>query len=184
MEPTRTTQGLQMLTFFKKQPSASDEKEQAKALFQKIVSATSESHEIRKIKLGLSLLCQAHLDSSFIAGAEQTATYLDGVTKAIVKGEDKPELPEAEEFIKIKRGDKFIWVYLPQEYADQAFELGSQYQQTKINAHQAVDSMQLLADQLSYDALKLNPPFVALQFLWDELGAENTPETHQDSEKV
>ena len=39
MEPTRTTQGLQMLTFFKKQPSASDEKEQAKALFQKIVSA-------------------------------------------------------------------------------------------------------------------------------------------------
>lgn len=173
-----------MLTFFKKQPSVSDEKEQAKALFQKIVSATSESHENRKIKLGLSLLCQAHLDSSFIAGAEQTATYLEGMTKALVKGEDKPELPEAQEFIKIKRGEKFIWVYLPQEYADQAFELGSQYQQTKINAQQALDSMQVLADQLCYDELKLNPPFVALQFLRDEFAAENSTETHPDSEQV
>lgn len=181
METTRNTQGLKMLTFFKKQPSASDEKEQAKALFQKITSATSESHEIRKIKLGLSLLCQAHLDRSFIAGAEQTASYLDGMTQAIVNGEDKPEMPEAEEFIKIKRGDKFIWVYLPQDYADRAFELGSQYQQTKIDAQQAFDAMQVLADQLCFDELKLNTPFVALQFLRDELDAENATETQQDS---
>lgn len=170
-----------MLTFFKKQPSAADEQEQAKALFQKIVSAATETHEIRKAKLGLSLMCQAHLDSTFIAGAEQTATYLEGVTKAIVKGEDKPEPPEAEEFIKIKRGEKSIWVYLPQEYADQAFELGSQYQQTKIDAQQALDAMQILADQLCYDDLKLNPPFVALQFLRNELyPEENSAETQQE----
>ena len=173
-----------MLAFFKKQPSETEEKEQVKALFEKIVSASTESHEIRKVKLGLGMLCQAHLDSSFIAGAQQTATYLESVHKAIVKGEDKPEPPEAEEFIRMKRGDKFIWVYLPQEYAEQAFELGSQYQQTKISAQQACDRMQTLADTLCYDALKLNPPFVALQFLRDEISAEDSTQTQQDAEPI
>lgn len=172
-----------MLTFFKKQPSESEEQEQAKALFQKIVSITSESHENRKIKLGLSLLCQSHMDRSFIAGAEQMASYQDRVNMAIVKGEDKPDPPEAEEFIKIKRGDKFIWTYLPQEYADKAFKWGSQYQQTQISAQQAIEGMQLLADQLCYDELKLNAPFVALQFLRDELAAENSTDPEQDSQE-
>lgn len=173
-----------MLAFFKKQPSETEEKEQVKALFEKIVSATTESHEIRKVKLGLGMLCQAHLDSSFIAGAQQTTAYLESVNKAIVKGEDRPDPPEAEEFIRLKRGDKFIWVYLPQEYAEQAFELGSLYQQTKISAQEACDRTQILADQLCYDALKLNPPFVVLQFLRDELAAENGTTTQQDSEQV
>lgn len=171
-----------MLNFFKKQPSEIDEQEQAKTLFLKVTSATSESHETRKIKLGLGMLCQAHLDRSFIDGAEQTAIYLDAVTKAIVKGEEKPNPPESKEFLKIKRGEKFMWSYLPQEYTKSAFEFGSQYQQTKINVQQALDDMQILADQLCYDELKLNQPFVALQFLRDELDAENTTETHPDSE--
>lgn len=173
-----------MLNFFKKSPSASDEKELAKSSFLKLTSATTETHETRKIKLGLSLLCQAHLDSSFISGAEQTATYVEAVTQAIVKGEEKPEAPEAEEFVKIKRGDKTIWAYLPQEYADQAFELGSQYQQTTLNAQQAIERMQAVADRLCCDELKLNEPFVALKFLRNEIDAENSTETHQDSAKV
>ena len=50
-----------------------------------------------------------------------------------------------------------------------------------IDAQQAFDAMQVLADQLCFDELKLNTPFVALQFLRDELDAENATETQQDS---
>ena len=160
-----------MLKFLKKAPDIADEKDQAKSLYEKITSAKTESHEIRKAKLGLGMLCQAHLDSTFIAGAEQTAMHLEAVSVAIVNGEEKPEPPVCQEFIRIKRGEKFVWVYMPTEFAEQAFALGSHYQQTKISAQQAIDGMQALADQLCYYELKLDPPFVALQFLRDEMAA-------------
>jgi len=115
-----------MFNFLKKSSGSIDEKEQAKNQYEKVISITTDSHEARKIKLGMSILCQAHLNSTFISGAEQTALYAEAVMAAVINGEEKPNQPQYQEYVKIKRGENFIWTYLPAEFAEKAFLFGSQ----------------------------------------------------------
>ena len=70
--------------------------------------------------------------------------------------------------------------FLPQEVADGAFDLGRRYQRVEIDAKQAVDYMQALADELCA-TVQVDPPFEALRFLRDEL-AEEEGEGGEDSE--
>jgi hypothetical protein len=70
--------------------------------------------------------------------------------------------------------------FLPQEFADRAFDLGRRYQRVEIDAKQAIDYMQALADELCA-TLQVDPPFEALRFLRDEL-AEEEGESGEDSE--
>jgi len=73
---------------------------------------------------------------------------------------------------KIKSGENEIYVYLPEEYVQEVFVLGSKYQRTEISAQQAIDAVQALANQISYYELRLEEPFQALRFLRDELEAQ------------
>lgn len=146
-----------------------DEKEQARLLFDKVTALKSDSRETRVARIRMGLLCRAHLDKTFIAGAEQTAAHLELVALAVVHGKDKPEPPVHSEYQTIKSGDKNLCVYLPDEYAELAFLLGAEYQQTKIDAYQAIERMQALADQICRFELKLEKPFEVLQFLREDL---------------
>jgi len=89
---------------------------------------------------------------------------------AIANGKEKPPLPEPSVFQKIKAGEDDIYVYLPEEYAHEAYLLGARYQRAEIPALQAIDTMQGLANQICLYELKLAEPFQVLQFLRDELG--------------
>ena len=146
-----------------------DEKEQAQALFEKITVSKADTREARSARIRMGLLCRAHLDKTFIDGAQKTAVYFEKVAQATINNTEKPEKPEFNLFQQVKSGDKEIWVYLPEEYALEAFNVGVMYQKTDIDAKTAIDRMQLIADQICLYELKLDTPFEVLQFLRDEI---------------
>lgn len=146
-----------------------DEMKKAQALFDKVTSTKSDSREARGMRIRMGLMCRAHLDKSFVTGAEQTASWQELAALAIANGKDKPPLPEPSVFQKIKAGENDIYVYLPEEYAHEAFNLGARYQRAEIPALQAIETMQGLANQICLYELRLAEPFQVLQFLRDEL---------------
>jgi hypothetical protein len=159
-----------MFKIFKKPDE--DERGRAVAAYEKAVSLTSDGHEARSLRLRLSMLCRAHLDKTFVAGAQAMEAYEAACMVAIQQAKPQPDPPQASLFQTVKSTSGEVQVYLPQEYADEAFAIGMLYQKTELNAAQAIEAAQRLADRISYDALKLNTAFVALQFLRDELAAE------------
>jgi len=156
-----------------------DEKEQAQALFEKITASKTDTREARSARIRMGLLCRAHLDKSFIDGAQKTAVYFEKMAQATINNTEKPEKPEFSLFQQIKSGDKEIWVYLPEEYALETFNVGALYQKTEIDAKTAIDRVQQIADQICLYELKLDAPFEVLQFLRDEISgksADSSPE--------
>lgn len=166
-----------MFSFFK--PAEPDPKPLAKELFEKVTAMKSESHEVRNARLRLGMLIRAHVDKTFVAGAEQTANWQERVAQAIVDGEDKPEPPKASEYQEVKSGSKSVWVYLPIEEASFFFELGARYQRMQMDAYEAVKQAQTLMDRICFQDLKLETPFSVLQFLRDEIEREQ-PQEAQD----
>jgi hypothetical protein len=146
-----------------------DEMKRAKATFEKVTELKNDSRDARSARMRLGLLCRAHLDKTFVAGAEQTAAWQELAMMAVAQGKPSPEPPVASCYQKIKSGENEVFVYLPEEYASEAFVIGSKYQRTELSAQQAIDAMQALANQISYYELKLEEPFQALRFLRDEL---------------
>ena len=59
---------MALFDIFKKQPAEEDERLKAKAAFEKVANLESEGHEARSMRLGMSMLCRAHLDKTFVAG--------------------------------------------------------------------------------------------------------------------
>lgn len=160
-----------MFSFLSK-PSPEDEMKQARALFEKVAALKSDSHEAHSLRLRMGMLCRAHLDKTFVAGAEQTANWQELAAVAVASGEPPPDVPVPSKFQKIKSGESEVFVYLPEEYANEAFILGCKYQKTELSAQKAIEAMQALANQISYYELRLKEPFLALSFLRDELAAE------------
>jgi hypothetical protein len=159
-----------MFKIFKKPEE--DERTRAVAAYEKATSLTSDGHEARSLRLRLGMLCRAHLDKTFVAGAQQMESYELACALAIQQAKPQPDPPEAPLFQTVKSSTGEVQVYLPKEYADEAFAIGMLYQKTELNAEQAIAAAQRLADRISYDALQLTSAFVALQFLRDELAAE------------
>ena len=146
-----------------------DEMQKAQALFDKVTSTKSDSRDARSMRIRMGLLYRAHLDKSFVTGAEQMASWQELAALALANGKEKPPMPEPSVFQKIKAGDNEIYVYLPEEYAHEAFNIGGRYQRAEIPALQAIETMQGLANQICLYELKLTEPFQVLQFLRDEL---------------
>jgi hypothetical protein len=155
---------------------------QAKAAYEKVVSLESDSRDARSMRLRMGLLCRAHLDKTFIEGAERMADWQELAALAIANGTERPELPQPSMYQKVKSGENEVYAYLPEEYTDVAFSLGGRYQRTEISAQQAIDAMQGLADQLCYYDLSLEEPFTALQFLRDELAEEEGEQGFDDGD--
>jgi hypothetical protein len=160
-----------MFSFLNKS-SPEDDMKQARALFEKVAALKSDTREAHSMRVRMGMLCRAHLDKTFIAGAEQTATWQEVAALATASGEPAPELPTPSKFQKIKSGESEVFVYLPEEYVTEAFILGSKYQKTEVSAPKAIEAMQALANQISYYELRLQEPFVVLTFLRDEVAAE------------
>lgn len=149
--------------------NSDDEMSKAQALFEKVISSQSNSHESRTVRLRMGLLCRAHMDKSFVTGAENMAAWQELAALAVANDKEKPPMPEPSLFQKIKAGTNEVFVYLPEEYAHEAFFLGMRYQSAEIPAQKALDTMQGLANQLCHYDLRLPEPFQVLQFLRDEL---------------
>ena len=153
-------------------PSPEDERNRANAAFEKVAALRSDSRDARSARVRMWLLCRAHLEKTFIYGAEQTAIWQDLVAVAISKGEEIPVLPDPPVYQQIKVGESDAYVYLPEEYAQESFVIGSKYQKTELSRSKAIDEMQALADRISRWELRLDETYQILQFLRDEEAAE------------
>jgi hypothetical protein len=128
----------------------------------------------------MGMLCRAHLDKTFIAGAEQTAAWQELAGMAIAAGKPVPDLPVPSKFQKIRAGESDVYAYLPEEYVTEAFGIGARYQKMELPAPKAIEAMQALANQISYYDLRLQEPFQVLGFLRDELAAEEGLQAKSD----
>ena len=63
-----------------------DEMKRAVAAFEKVASLESDSRDARSLRMRMGMLCRAHLDKTFIAGAEQTASWQELASLAISSG--------------------------------------------------------------------------------------------------
>ena len=167
-----------MLGFFNK-TSPADEMKRAVAAYEKVVSLKSDTHDARIVRMRMGMLCRAHLDKTFIAGAEQTALWQEQANLALMEGKPAPDLPTPSKFQKIRAGETDIYVYLPEEHVDEAFGLGARYQKMELTAPKAIEAMQALANQISYYDLRLKEPFQVMTFLREELAAQE-PQSDAD----
>ena len=163
-----------MLSIFKKLQT--DERTLAAAAYEKVASLTQDTRDARSARVRMALLCRNHLDKTFVSGAELTAAYLDQVALSIARGQPRPEPPEAScfQYIKTSKGED-VCVYLPEEFASEAFSLGALYQRMQMDAQQAIGAMQHLADRLFIEHLKLTDSLPVLQFLREEIGMDSGP---------
>ena len=145
-----------------------------------IVSDPDAPGSVRGVRSRVALRCKALLDKTFVEGAQRTERHEQAVIVAINEGKPQPEAPKARSFGTVPAFDHEVMAFLPQEVADRAFDLGRRYQRVEIDAKQAIDYMQALADELCAP-LQVDPPFEALRFLRDEL-AEDEGESGEDSE--
>lgn len=163
--------------------SGSSEKqlcEKAKAAFDKVSAVSADSDAGRSAKVRMALLCRAHIDKAFISAAKDTELYQDASAVAAMSGKEKPEAPTFSEFQKIESGGKTLYTYLPEEYCEKIFILGSRYQRAEISALEAIQGVQKIADQIFKMEFKLEDTFLVLQFLRDELAESNED---QDTDK-
>ena len=170
-----------MFSLFKSQPTQQDLQARAKEAYEKVVGMTADTMEARSMRRGMALLCCAHLDKTFIAGAERTADWQQMAAFAAAKGTEPPPLPKASCYQKVRSGTADIWVYLPEEFADRAFLCGSKYQRTELSMESAIEAMQQLADQVFRFELGMDGSLLVLKFLRQELSAaEKQVDVHED----
>ena len=170
-----------MFSLFKSQPTQQDLQKRAKDAYEKVVGMTADTMEARSLRRGMALLCCAHLDKTFIAGAERMADWQQMSAFAAAKGTEPPPLPKASCYQKVRSGTADIWVYLPEDFSERAFACGAKYQRTELTMEAAIDAMQQLADQVFRFELGMEGSLLVLKFLRQELSAaEKMLDVHED----
>lgn len=170
-----------MFSLFKSPASQQDLQKRAKEAYEKVAGLTADTMEARSLRRGMALLCCAHLDKSFIAGAERTADWQQMAAFAAAKGADAPPLPKADCYQKVRSGQSDIWVYLPMEFAEAAFVCGAKYQRTELNIESAISTMQQVADQFFRFELGIDGTLLVLKFLRQELSvSEKKSDVQED----
>jgi hypothetical protein len=169
------------MALFTTNKSASELKEQARQDFKKVVGLKGEGRTERSLRARMAMLIRAHVDKTFIDGAEKTALYQDVLMAAIAAGQSVPEEPQPVLYQQIDTSQgKSVWVYLPDEYSEQFFQLGRRYQRVDITAEAAIESAQKLLDQICRLEFKLDYELSALAFLRDEIGQDSVTEQDGD----
>ena len=162
-----------MLNFFRKQ-SLQDLQKQARSDYEKVSTTVSNSSELAVLRLKISSLCKAHIDKTFIDGAESTRIWQDACALSLTQGtaSPNPPLPKSYHLVKMASSDDKIWTWIPESYTQEIFNLGKKYQLMAITADTAIDQTQKIADNICKNDLKLDNSFTVLQFLRDELENE------------
>ena len=158
-----------MLNFFRKN-TIQDLQEQARLNFEKAQANSSDSPELAALRLGMSALCKAHIDKTFIDGAELTRKWQEACELCLAQFKDKPSPPAPKLFqlVKMAHSENKIWTWMPEEYTQEIFSLGAKYQTMSISTQQAIEKTQLIAEKICKNYLGLNSAFDALEFLRDQ----------------
>jgi hypothetical protein len=162
-----------MLNFFRKN-TLQDLQEQARVNFEKAQGNSGDSPESSAMRLRMSALCKAHIDKTFIDGAELTGKWQEACEHSLAQLKDKPSPPVPKKFqlVKMAHSENKLWTWIPEEYTQVVFNLGAKYQTMSISAQQAIEQTQLIADKICKNHLGLNSAFDALEFLRDQEGEQ------------
>lgn len=161
-----------MFAVFKKTIPLAQLQKQAMQKFESVLEESATHKGRRRPRIQMAMLCRAFLDRTFIDGAEQSALYVDQVTKAVSAGSPMPKNPTPKVYQRVASSVGPVWTYAPDMYANEAFAFGRAYQTMEIDAHEAIDSMQALLDRLCMYELRLDESITALQFLREELAVD------------
>jgi hypothetical protein len=146
-----------------------DERKQAKSEYQSARELKGDSRSVRAARIRAGLRARAHLDKTFIDGAERANAYNDACMVALAHGNEKPPPPKPSAYQLIPSVNGQVITYLPMEFVEEIFKLGAKYQLMELSAQQAIELCQGVADRIAHD-LGLDETFEALGFLREEQG--------------
>jgi len=150
------------------------ERDTAKNGFEKAVSSTGDSRELRALRIRIALRSKTGLDIIFRAAMKAIASHEEEVMIATAGGEAPPPMPTADNetcFQTMVTVNGPVTIYIPLEFASRFFELGIRYQQKEIDTHTALSEGQEIANELG-TLLNLDQymvqPITPLEFLLAE----------------
>lgn len=152
--------------------------ENSKAAYSKAANLKAISREARIFRALIGGRARAHLDKVFIEGANQAEAYKEACLEALSKGGETPAMPDPKPFQKVKTKTDSVYTFVPADFAKEMYTIGNLYQTASIGPTEALKMAQDVADRVSLD-LGLEEPFVAVQFLRDEL-EEGDSSTYTD----
>ena len=148
------------------------ERETAKSGFDRAVSSSGGSKELRALRIRIALRSKTGLDIIFRAAMRAIARHEEEVMIATAGGEVPPPTPVADEetcFQTMATVNGPVTIYVPLEFASRFFELGIRYQQNEIDTQDAVAEGQEIANELG-TLLNLDQymvqPITPLEFLF------------------
>ena len=153
------------MVFFNK--SSKDLEEQAQADFEE-AKREKLSEKNRAFKMKIAHRTRAHIDLTFIEGAQKLGKYHQANLNAIAQQLEGPEKPSYTPFQKIKTLDSEVIAYLPNFEAQQIFDLGGKYQIQQINVSEALTAVQSIADTIFHN-FDISVSLSTLGFLRDEI---------------
>ena len=156
------------MLFFGKNSAANKAKAQAKADYEKTLKLDPKSPNARALRTKQALRARNHIDQVFIEAALKTDAFLELCQQELIAGRPRPEPPGPTTFHITSSNMGKFYTYIPSDFADEIFAIGSLYQTTEVTAEQAVARAQAVADSL-FDEISLGSSLNVLQFLRDEI---------------
>ncbi|MFZ9082534.1 MAG: hypothetical protein ACO326_08360 [Burkholderiaceae bacterium] len=151
--------------------------EKARSDFEYARDLEGDSREKRAVRVRMAMRCKLVLDKIFIEAAQMEAVFQEESMIAAAAGEAAPQKLEetAKESIcyqVIKSLNGLVISYVPQPYAGEMADLGVKFEKGIINARQAIELSQKIADRLA-DELKMDlyliQPIEPLSFMREKL---------------
>ena len=157
----------------------SKERDAAKAGFEKAISSSGDSKELRALRIRVALRSKTGLDIIFRKAMKTIASHDEKVMIAMAGGEDPPPVPVADFetcFQTMATVNGPVAIYIPLEFATRFFDLGVRYQKQEIDVQTALIEGQEIANELG-TALNLDQymvqPITPLEFLLARGGLES-----------
>lgn len=147
------------------------ERDTAKAGFEKAVSSSGDSKELRALRIRVALRSKTGLDIIFRKAMKAIASHEEEVMIATAGGENSPPMPAADHetcFQTMSTVNGPVTIYIPLEFVTRFFDLGVRYQQKEIDTQTALAEGQEIANELG-TLLNLDQymvqPITPLEFL-------------------
>jgi hypothetical protein len=147
------------------------DRDSAKSGFEKAVSSSGDSKELRALRIRVALRSKTGLDIIFRKAMKAIASHEEEVMIATAGGESPPPTPAADDetcFQIMSTVNGPVTIYIPLDFATRFFDLGVRYQQKEIDTQSALAEGQEIANELG-TLLNLDQymvqPITPLEFL-------------------
>ena len=114
----------------------------------------------------MSISLRLNLDKIFVQGAKAEEKRQGEMAEALKSGKEMPPRAQHDGYNQLQGVSGTVVSWVPEEYANQMFNLGADYQILEINAYRALQVAESLADKV-IDDLQTTQPIQLLNLLRD-----------------